>query len=118
VYNKDNKRDREVMIMTEKRISKAQWEEIGKYNPASKWIRPFCNYYLGETEGGNYIRRSEVKLWFYALLFIPVHVLEVLYLIWDGGLIEFEIESRYFGGDHLGYGSTCWERANKIWEEA
>lgn len=104
--------------MTKKRISKAQWETIGKYNPAAKWIRPFCNYYLEKAEGGNYRRSSEVKLWLYVLLFIPLHLLSALYLLWDGGLKEFEIESRYFGSDILGHGSTCWERANKIWKEA
>ena len=24
-----------------KRISRKEWEYIGKYNPAAKWVRPF-----------------------------------------------------------------------------
>lgn len=104
--------------MTERRISKEQFESIGKYHPAAKWLRPFCTYSLSETGGGNYERHCRVSIPAYTVLFIPVHLLEVLVLIWDGGLIQFEIQSRYLGSDHLGYGSKAWEVANEIWEKA
>ena len=35
-----------------KRITRADWEYIGKYNPAAKWLRPLASYSLIEIEGG------------------------------------------------------------------
>lgn len=104
--------------MTSKRISRKQYESIGRYNPIAKWLRPLCSYKLYSTDGGNYERACYLSIPAYAVLFIPVHLLEVLFLIWDGGLREFQIEGRYLTGDHLGYGTKSWEIANEIWEKA
>ena len=33
-----------------KNITRKDWEYIGKYNPAAKWLRPLCSYTLEEIE--------------------------------------------------------------------
>lgn len=104
--------------MTSKRISKKQYDSIGKYNPVAKWLRPLCSYRLYPTAGGNYERTCHLSIPAYLVLFIPVHLLEVLVLIWDGGLREFRFESRFLGSDIIIYGTEAWKKANEIWEKA
>lgn len=102
-----------------KRISRKEWEYIGKYNPASKWIRPFCSYSLVEIEYG-FRRECKVGLPLYILLFIPVHLLQALCCMWDGGLKEFTLESRYIGYDEIaehGINSGIFPKAKEIWEK-
>jgi len=98
-----------------KKITLAQWTEIGKYNCASKWLRPLCKYTLYPSDGGNFRREQKIGWFAYLLLFIPLHILQFFYCCWDGGLKEFEIQPRFLSYDELEYGSEPWERAEKIY---
>jgi hypothetical protein len=35
-----------------------------------------------------------MKIWFYILIFIPVNIIDFIYLLWDGGIKHFEIMPR------------------------
>lgn len=99
---------------TTMRISYKEWMDIGIYNHAAKWLRPLCYYSL--TKEHDKFRREQKIGWpLYIVLFIPVHILQALWCIWDGGLIEFEINKRYLGGDWIMPGSTAYKQAEKIW---
>lgn len=101
-----------------KKITYKQWQDIGPYNHAAKWLRPFCSYSLVK-EGERFKREQRIPLWFYIIIFIPAHLLQALCCMWDGGLKEFEFAERYLGGDYLGWeGDPTWERAKEIWEKA
>lgn len=103
-----------------KKISLKDWEYIGKYNPAAKWVRPFCSYTLTETDKG--FRRDCKLSWLvYLLLFLPVHLLQAFACMWDGGLKEFEVQTRHIGHDNItnhGDNYGCYPMAKKIWEKA
>ena len=102
-----------------KRISQKEWEYIGKYNPASKWIRPFCSYSLVKIDGW-FRRECKVSWPMYLLLFIPVHLFQLLLCLWDGGLKEFTLESRDIGYDEIaehGINSGAFPMAEEIWEK-
>ncbi len=102
--------------MLKKKISSKDWAEIGRYNYAAKWLRPLCSYSLIK-ENDNMFRREQKIGWpVYLILFIPVHVLQVLWCLWDGGLKEFEINKRYLGSDPIIADSECFMRAAKVWE--
>ena len=101
--------------MLKKRISKKDWTEIGKYNYAAKWLRPLCLYTLIKEPDGRFKREQKIGWPLYLILFIHVHVLQLLWCIWDGGLKEFEINPRYLGGDWFIPDSECYIRAEKIW---
>ena len=101
-----------------KRITRKEWEYIGKYNPAAKWLRPFCSYTLEKIEGG-YRRQCKIPWLLYLLMFIPFNILQALYCMWDGGLKEFEIEGRNLGYDNLkerGENSGAFLKAKEVWE--
>ena len=103
-----------------KKISLKDWEYIGKYNPAAKWLRPFCSYTLTKTDKG--FRRDCKLSWLvYLLLFLPMHLLQVFACVWDGGLKEFEIEGRHLGHDNItehGENYGCYPKTKEIWEKA
>ena len=102
-----------------KHITRKEWEYIGKYNPAAKWLRPFCSYTLEEIEGG-YRRQCKIPWVLYLLMLIPFSILQALYCMWDGGLKEFEIEGRNLGYDNLkerGDNSGAFLKAKEIWEK-
>jgi hypothetical protein len=98
-----------------KKISSKEWTEIGKCNYAAKWLRPFCSHVLLKEPDGSFKREQRVGLFAYILMFIPVHILQLMLNIWDGGLKEFEINERYLGGDWLAPGSESYIRAEAIW---
>ena len=105
-----------VVMKMKKKITFAEWNEIGIYNHAVKWLRPFCVYHLIK-EGDRYKREQRIPLWFYLIIFIPAHLLQVLTCMWDGGLKEFEFADRYLGGDYLDWvGDPAWEKAKAIWD--
>ena len=101
--------------MLKKKISRKEWIEIGKYNCAAKWLRPLCSYTLIKEPDGRFKREQRISWPIYLIIFIPVHLLQALICIWDGGLKEFEINERYLGGDWFVQGSECYKRAEKIW---
>ena len=100
------------MIM---KISYKEWTEIGRYNYAKKWLRPLCSYTLTKESDGRFKREQRISVLVYLLIFIPVHILQALWCLWDGGLREFEINERYLGGDWITEDSEPYNRAEKIW---
>ena len=96
-----------------KKVTRKERQSLGYYS-CSNWVKPFINSYLKETEGGNFVLIDKVNLLIYLLLFIPIHLLQALCCIWDGGLKEFEICSRKISIHTLSWGSKSWTRACEI----
>lgn len=103
-----------------KKISLNDWTYIGKYNPAAKWVRPFCSYSLTKTDYG-FRRDCEISWLAYLILFLPVHLLQLFVCLWSGGLRDFKIQGRYLGYDYIAEkGDNCgrYPLAKEIWERA
>ena len=100
------------------KITLKEWTELGKYNMYRKWLQPLCNYTLIERDNGDYERRQQIKWWFYLLIFIPMHIVDLCFCIWDGGLKTFEIQKNRINSDILSKKTISWERANKIYERS
>lgn len=100
-----------------KKITLKDWTEIGKYNYAAKWCRKLCSYYLIKEDDKAFRRVQNINLFTYCLIFIPVHLLQAIVCLWDGGLKEFLIFSPYLGEDLLAKGSNAYERAVLIWDK-
>ena len=103
--------------MEKKRITRKEWEYIGKYNPAAKWLRPLCSYSLEKSFNGCFCRECKISWPVYLVIFIPVHILQLLYCLWDGGLKEFEIESRSLGYKVFHSYDSAYTQAKEIWEK-
>lgn len=101
--------------MNKIKITYNEWTEIGKYNYAAKWCRRLCRYDLIKESDDCFKREQRINLIIYLLIFIPVHIIQAIWCIWDGGLKEFEFAERYLGGDCLPAGDFAFERAEKIW---
>lgn len=100
-----------------KKISLKQWTFIGKYNYAAKWCRKICSYYLIKKDDKTFKRVQYINFIMYILIFIPIHLLQALVCLWDGGLKEFSIFERKLGYDILSKGSESFSRANVVWNE-
>lgn len=103
--------------MNKIKITLDEWTEIGKLNYAAKWLRHMCTYSLVKESDTKFSREQRINLFVYLIIFIPVHILQALFCMWDGGLKEFEFAGRYMGRDLLQKGSFSFERAEKIWNE-
>lgn len=101
--------------MEKKRITLKEWTFIGKYNHAAKWCRRFCSYTLTKIDDHTFKRTQRVNILAYIIIFIPIHVLQALVCMWDGGLKEFIIFNRYLGTDTLPKGSEAFKRAEVVW---
>lgn len=55
-----------------------------------------------------------MKMWAYILIFIPIHLIQLILCLWDGGLKTFEINERVIIQDYLSWGSVSWKTANNI----
>ena len=97
-----------------KKIKLKEWTYIGKCNYAAKWCRRLCSYYLVKEDEKTFKRVQKINLFNYILVFIPVHLLQALVCLWDGGLKEFIIFSRDLGEDYLREGSEAYSRAEAI----
>ena len=103
-----------------KRISRKEWEYIGKYNPAAKWLRPLCSYTLVKESDNEFMRVCRISWPVYLLIFIPVHLIQALYCMWGGGLRDFYIEKRLIGYDYIeerGVNEGAYPKAKEIWEK-
>jgi hypothetical protein len=99
-----------------KKITYDDWIYINKYNYAAKWLRHLCVYTLTREPNGRFRREQRIGWPVYLILFIPVHILQAISCIWDGGLKEFEIIERYLGGDWTMPGCEPFDRAKEVWE--
>lgn len=103
-----------------KRISRKEWEYIGKYNPAAKWLRPLCSYTLVKESDNEFIRVCRISWPVYLLIFIPVHLIQFFYCMWEDGLKHFEFEGRHLGYDDIkehGINEGAYPKAKEIWEK-
>ena len=95
-------------MMKEVKLTKKERATLGGYNRGAKWIRPFTYCGVIDTDGGGFSLRTYVRIVPYIILFIPVHLFEIITLLWDGGLKNFEIIPRYIGYDYISWGSPTW----------
>lgn len=98
-----------------KKITLKEWAYIGKCNYAANWCRRLCSYTLINKDEKTYIREQKINLFAYIIIFIPIHILQALVCIWDGGLKEFLIFSRMLGSDVLHKSTSAFERADEVW---
>lgn len=98
-----------------KKITRKEWAYIGKYNYAAKWCRPLCSHYLAKKDDNTFKRLQYINIFAYILIFIPVHILQAVVCMWDGGLKEFIIFERKLGYDVLSSGSEAFNRASDVW---
>ena len=103
--------------MTKKRISLKEWTYIGRCNYVAKWCRKLCSYYLIKEDEKTIKRTQKINIINYILIFVPVHLLQALVLLWDGGIKEFIIFSRALGEDVLVSGTDSFDRAEAIWND-
>jgi hypothetical protein len=100
-----------------KKINLKQWTYIGKYNHAAKWCRHLCSYYLIKEDDNTFRRVQKINIFNYILIFIPIHLLQAIVCLWDGGLKEFIIFSCDLGEDVLKRGSKSFHRAETVWND-
>lgn len=103
-----------------KHISLNDWYSIGKCHPAAKWLRPFCSHSLIKTDEG-FRRDCRISWHLYLVLFIPAHLIQALYCMWRGGLIEFEFADRHLGSDYYtehNENYTYYSKVKELWERA
>lgn len=98
------------------KITRQEWDAIGIYNHAAKWLRPFCEYRLVKEEN-HYRREQLIGIVPYILMCIPVHILQALVCMWDGGLKEFYWQDRYLGYDDILKWQENYETADKIYNK-
>lgn len=96
--------------------------ELKEIQNRKKTPSRFVNYELVKTEWGGFTIKRNIKLIPYLIAFIPAHLLQLVALLWDGGLKEFSIESRKMPSyelmpDRKGYeGPSHYKNACKVWE--
>lgn len=76
-----------------KKINYEQCATLLNYSKKHPFERIACNHYIAENSACVRVI-TKIKLPVYILLFVPIHLLQAIALIWDGGLKEFSIESR------------------------
>lgn len=88
-----------------------------------KTLHPFLlNCYLEKNENNNtYTITHVVKLIPYLILFIPIHLIQIISLLWDGGLKEFSIITRCTHRNTMmegGYkGPSHFRNAEEVWNK-
>lgn len=100
-----------------KKIKLKEWTYIGRLNYAAKWCRKISSYYLIKEDDKTFRRVQNINLFMYCLTFIPVHLLQALVCLWDGGLKEFIIFSPALGEDILTFGTESFSRAKVVWDD-
>lgn len=77
-----------------RKISYDNWADIRRYKEFHRDEAIGYKFYLYHFENDVYQARAIGKWWVYILLFIPAHILNFFYCLWDGGLRDFSIERR------------------------
>ena len=104
-------------VKTKKKLSLKEWTYIGRYNHAAKWCRRLCSYSLIKEDDNTFKRIQNINILSYIIIFIPIHLLQAIICLWDGGLKEFIIFERKLGYDILSRGSEAFSRAEAVWND-
>lgn len=67
---------------------------IRRYKKNHLMERLVCTWYIQKINEVSGRMELYAKWWFYLLTFIPLHIFKLFACMWDGGLKEFEFESR------------------------
>ena len=100
-----------------RKITLEDWTYIGKYNALRPCLRRCCSYTIERLDNGDYRREQKMYWWTYILMFIPVHLLNLIMCLWDGGIKEFSIEKRPVFYDILWKKSESWKRAEEVFKK-
>ena len=84
-----------------KKISYDDVAYICRFKEKYFFEKHFCNHYIWMNNSNEGMMKSNVKIWLYVLIFIPACILQFFYLLWDGGIKEFEIPSIIIRFDNI-----------------
>lgn len=100
------------------KITLKEWLYIGQYHPVRESMRWTCVHTLEKDKDGNgYRRKVAISLPFYLLFFIPIHLINLFIVLWDGGLKEFEIQTCNINSDYIYPGGSAWAKADEIFKK-
>ena len=77
-----------------KRVSYDDIRYIAQYKQRHFFGKYFCNWYIDMINANSGWFACKIKLWVYILIFIPMHLIFLISLLWDGGIKNFEIMPR------------------------
>ena len=96
-----------------------EWIKIDEQQAEGSWMG--YEDFISADGNPDYRRDCKISWPMYLLLFLPVHLLQLLVCLWDGGLKEFEIAGRHLGHDYItahGDNSGRYQMAKEVWERA
>lgn len=105
-----------------KKISYKEAAYIRRYKKNHFGEKYLCNWYIEKNNSCSGTMRLYVKWWAYILAFIPVHLIQMVWCMWDGGLKEFGIEPRMCNYSNIvgiskDDSSTEFGRFKEVWEK-
>lgn len=82
-----------------KKMSYKDFATLAGYKKNHYFMRVTCSFYY---EDGLMIHIwAKMKLFWYILFFLPIHIIKLFYVLWDGGLRDFAIEPRWITVHHV-----------------
>lgn len=84
-----------------KKISYNDIAYICRFKENHFFRKHFCNNYIWMNNPNEGMMKCDMKIWFYILIFIPIHIINFVFLLWDGGIRHFEIMSRNVRTDNV-----------------
>lgn len=92
-----------------KKITYKDLATLCDYKKDHRLERIGCNHYIKDND--DYVEViTKVKLPIYIALFIPACIFQAVALVFDGGLKEFEIESRTLHSKIVWKNSKCYKK--------
>lgn len=89
-----------------KKISYNDTAYIYRFKENHFFRKHFCNNYIWMNNPNEGMMKCDIKIWFYILIFIPIHIINSVFLLWDGGIKYSEIMPRNIRTDNI-TGLTC-----------
>lgn len=82
-----------------KKITYTDFHKLAGYTKIHYLMRVTCSFY--GQDGLTYQIWAKMKWFWYILFFVPIHIAKLFYVLWDGGLRDFEIEPRWITTYHV-----------------
>ena len=99
------------------KISYKEYKEIMALKK-EYFIQKLMEYELVFAGNGFCTIKTYIPMWLYIIAFIPMHIVLAVFCMWDGGLKEFELQSRYITRWSFMSDDEPYKRAKKIYEKA